>query len=90
MNSLLTNSHQNMLTSSVNTGVLSTVTFLSSKNISDIFSHCSYDISAGIFTKSNPSYPVSRTTYSDLGDAIALYTLPEYRRKGSVSSCCCC
>ena len=41
-----------------------------------------YDISAGIFTKSNPSYPVSWTTYSDLGHVIALYTLPEYRRKG--------
>ena len=41
-----------------------------------------YDISAGIFTKSDPSYPVSWTTYSDLGHVIALYTLPEYRRKG--------
>ena len=41
-----------------------------------------YDISAGVFIKSNPSYPVSWTTYSDLGHIIGLYTLPEYRRRG--------
>ena len=41
-----------------------------------------YDISVGIFTKSDPSYPVSWGTYSDIGHAIGLYTLPEYRRNG--------
>ena len=41
-----------------------------------------YDISMGIFTKSDPSYPVSWGTYSDIGHAIGLYTLPGYRRNG--------
>ena len=38
-----------------------------------------YDISAGIFTKSDP---VSWTHYSDFGHAIGMYILPEYRHKG--------
>lgn len=41
-----------------------------------------YDISTGVFTKSNPSYPVAWGLYGDIGHAIGLYTLPEYRRKG--------
>ena len=41
-----------------------------------------YDISVGIFTKSDPSYPVAWAIYSDIGQAIGLYTLPEYRRNG--------
>ena len=40
-----------------------------------------YDISAGVFAKANPSYPVSWTFYSDIGHLLHLYTLPEYRRK---------
>ena len=41
-----------------------------------------YDISAGVFTKSDPTNPASWTTYSDFGHIICLYTLPEYRHKG--------
>ena len=41
-----------------------------------------YDISVGVFTKSDPSYPVSWGTYSNIGHAIGLYTLPQYRRNG--------
>lgn len=82
MNTLLTNSHQNTLTSSVNAGVLLTVMFLSSKSISCRHILTVYDISAGMSIKSDPSYPVSWTTYSDLGHLIALYTLPQYQRKG--------
>jgi len=41
-----------------------------------------YDMSAGIFAKSDPSYPISWGVYGDYGHAICLHTLPEYRRKG--------
>ena len=41
-----------------------------------------YDFSAGIFTKSDPSYPVSWTHYSDFGHTIGIHTLPEYRQRG--------
>ena len=42
----------------------------------------SYDISAGIFNKSDPSYPVSWALYSDFGHAMGLHTLPEHRHMG--------
>ena len=45
-----------------------------------------YDLSAGIFAKSDPSYPVSWGTYSDIGHAVCLQTLPEYRRKNFAMS----
>ena len=41
-----------------------------------------YDMSAGVFTKSDPSYPVAWVTYSDFGHVIGLHTLPEYQHKG--------
>ena len=41
-----------------------------------------YDISTGIFTKSDPSHPVSWMTYSDIGHLLGLRTLPEYQHKG--------
>ena len=41
-----------------------------------------YNISTGIFTKSDPSYPVSWMTYSDTGHMMGLRTLPEYQCKG--------
>ena len=40
-----------------------------------------YDISAGIFCKSDPVNPVSWAMYCDIGQAFCMYTLPEYRRK---------
>ena len=45
-----------------------------------------YDLFAGIFTKSDPSYLVSWGTYSDIGHAVCLQTLPEYRHKNFVMS----
>ena len=39
-----------------------------------------YDISAGIFPKSDPVYPVSWVLYGDMGHSFCVYTLPEYRR----------
>lgn len=44
-----------------------------------------YDISAGIFTKSDPSYPVSWMTYSDIGHIIAYST-----RISKQGFCLCC
>ena len=41
-----------------------------------------YETSAGIFTKSDPSYPVSWVHYSDFGHVIGMHTLPKYRHKG--------
>ena len=38
-----------------------------------------YDLSTGIFLKSDPTYPVSWGIYGDMGHAVGLYTLPEYR-----------
>ena len=40
-----------------------------------------HNISTGIFTKSDPSYPVSWMTYSDTGHMMGLRTLLEYQRK---------
>ena len=39
-----------------------------------------YDISAGIFCKSDPVNPVSWGMYGDMGHAFGIHTLPEYRR----------
>ena len=51
-----------------------------------------YDISTGIFAKSDPSYPVSWVLYCDYGNAMCLRTLPEYQRMGfgivAVSNIC--
>ena len=41
-----------------------------------------YDLSAGIFLRSNPHYPVSWVVYSDYGHSVFLYTLPEHRDRG--------
>ena len=38
-----------------------------------------YDLSAGIFLKSDPMYPVSWVLYGDMGHAFCMHTLPEYR-----------
>jgi len=41
-----------------------------------------YDASAGIFKKSDPSYPISWLLYGDYGVLIHMCTLPEHRHKG--------
>ena len=41
-----------------------------------------YNLSVGIFLKSNPHYPVSWVIYSDYGHSVFLYTLPEHRDRG--------
>ena len=58
--------------------------------INKYFKHIitTYDISAGMFTKSNPSYPVSWLIYSDIGHLIGLHTLPEYQSKNLALVAC--
>ena len=41
-----------------------------------------YKLSAAVFLRSNPMYPVSWGTYSDCGLATNLSTLPDHRQKG--------
>ena len=41
-----------------------------------------YNYSFGIFLMSNPCNPVSWIAFSDYGNAVFLYTIPEYRNKG--------
>jgi len=41
-----------------------------------------YNMSAGIFKRSDPSYPISWFLYGDYGFLIHLHTLPEYWHKG--------
>ena len=45
-----------------------------------------YDTSAGIFKRSDPSYPIAWGVYGDLGKAIHLYSIPEHRGKGISSA----
>ena len=47
-----------------------------------------YDLSAGIFLKSNPVYPVSWMLYGDMGQSFCLHTLPEYRHNQFAASTC--
>jgi len=42
-----------------------------------------YDTSAGVFKRSNPSYPVAWGLYGDIGTAIHLCSLPDHKRKGN-------
>ena len=41
-----------------------------------------YNYSFGIFLMSNPCNPVSWVAFSDYGNSVFLYTIPEYRNKG--------
>ena len=56
--------------------------------IENYFKHilAMYDTSAGVFKRSDPSYPIAWALYGDLGKAIHLYSIPELRRKGVSSA----
>jgi len=45
-----------------------------------------YDTSAGVFKRSDPSYPIAWGLYGDLGKAIHLYSMPEHRGNGISSA----
>jgi len=45
-----------------------------------------YDTSAGVFKRSDPSFPIAWALYGDLGKAIHLYSIPEHRNKGISSA----
>ena len=45
-----------------------------------------YDLTAGIFKRSDPSNPIAWTLYGDLGKAIHLCIIPEHRGKGLASA----
>jgi len=44
-----------------------------------------YDLTAGIFKRSDPSNPIAWTLYGDLGKAIHMCIIPEHRGKGLFS-----